>query len=60
MVDANQIQEFHPVDISELKELGYVNDKDELEYFNIELDEIYGMFVGGVPVETMGLKPLYN
>ena len=59
MLDANQIQEFSQVSIEELKELGYVNDNDEVEYYNIELEEVDGMIVGGVPVETMGLKTLF-
>ena len=58
MLDANQIQEFSQVPIEELKELGYVNDNNEIDYYNIELEEVDGMIVGGVPVETMGLKQL--
>ena len=58
MLDANQIQEFSQVPIKELKELGYVNDNDEIDYYNIELDDVDGMIVGGVPVETVGLKTL--
>ena len=58
MLDANQIQEFSQVSIEELKELGYVNDNDEIDYYNIELDDVDGMIVGGVPVETMGLNTL--
>ena len=56
LLDVNQVQEFLPVDITELKNLGYVNDSNEIEYYNIELEEVDEMIVGGIPVETMGLK----
>ena len=56
LLDVNQVQEFLQVDILELKSLGYVNDSDEIEYYNIELEEVDGMVVGGIPVETIGLK----
>ena len=58
LLDTNQIQEFSLVSIEELKELCYVNANNEIDYYNIELEEVDGMIVGGVPVETMGLKQL--
>ena len=36
-MDANQNPEFSPVPISELKELGFINSKNEINYYNIEL-----------------------
>ena len=55
-LDVNQIQEFNRVSISDLKSLGYVNDTNEVVYYNIELEELDGMIAGGLPVESVGLK----
>lgn len=59
-MDANQHPEFSPVPISELKDMGFVNRNNEIEYYNIELESVDGMVAAGVPVETIGLKDLYT
>ena len=56
LVSVNSMKDFHPVDMEELRTLGYIDDNDEIEYYNIELEESDGMFVGGIPVETLSLR----
>jgi hypothetical protein len=47
---------FVPATVDELAAFGY----PEITYYNIELDEPDGMYAGGVPVETLGLRKSLN
>jgi hypothetical protein len=56
LIDANQIQEFSPVLFEDLKALEYVNDDNEIDYYNIELEDIDGIFAEGIAIETIEYK----
>ena len=56
LIQVNNMDDIYPVSIDELKSQGFINVNNEIEYYNIELEESDGMFVGGIPVETLSLR----